>query len=207
MIPQRIQPPAAEPPSAEAIAHRLARIPRRYRGASWANLTDLRTDGGELRVKLSRQGIEAARNLLRAGSRAVFVGPSGAGKSTMAAAHLRERIEAGIDRVRWFDAAELLADEPIEVGDQGRTALPTQLAIVADVLVLDDLGAELEQAPAGSGLLAQRVGACSRVLAKRFDAERPTLVTTGLSREQVVQLYGDRIARRVFEGAAVVRLG
>ena len=57
------------------------------------------------------------------------------------------------------------------------------------------------------GLAAQRIGPASRVICERFDRGRTTVVTTGLSREQVQAIYDDRTARRLYEGAVLVELG
>ena len=130
--------------------------------------------------------------------RAVITGPAGTGKTTLACAWLRAHLERDPGaRIRFVVAADLLRE----------CENPTELAVSADVLVLDDLGAELAGAPARSGLAAQRIGPASRVICERFDRGRTTVVTTGLSREQVQAIYDDRTARRLYEGAVLVELG
>jgi DNA replication protein DnaC len=133
----------------------------------------------------------------------VLLGPAGSGKTTIAAAFLHAAVERDPDlRVRFVPAEDLLREE---TPDGGPT--PLEQALSADVLALDDAGAELEGAPTGSGLLAQRMGALSKVISKRFDRGAPMLVTTGLERDAFTELYGDRLSRRLFEGARVIRIG
>lgn len=199
-------PPA--PPDAEEI-RRLARvIPAAFRGVSWARLPGLRREDGETpRVACPPGDLARHRAALSAHRRGVLVGPAGAGKTTLAACWAWHHIAIGTDRTRWFSSLELLENRPRPSIEPSRTVLPVDLATSAGALVLDDLGAELEGAPPGSALLAQRIGACSRVIGERYDRQRATLVTTALDVDAVARLYGDRVARRVFEGAAVVMLG
>jgi hypothetical protein len=199
-------PPEPLDPSEVASFARV--IPRMFRDVSWSVLADLRTEHGEPRVCLSGEGLGKVRERLAKHRRAVVLGPAGAGKTTLAAAYARNAIEAGCDRVRWFHALQLADNAPREGRTPGaRPVTPAELASTAGVLVLDDLGAELEGAQPKSGLLAQRVGPCSRIIAARFDSQRPTLVTTGFEPAFLGELYGDGIARRLFEGATIVRLG
>jgi len=189
-------------------------IPQRFRDARWGNLADLRNDEGGARVSCPASHIHGIRAALGSNRRGVIVGPPGAGKTTIAGAWAWHQIALGVDRVRWFSAMKLLENTPREsLVRPGVSTPPSALALSAGALVIDDLGAELEGAPPGSGLLAQRMGAASRIIAERFDLGRATLITTGFDLDGtsmapgIAQLYGERIARRVFEGAAVVRLG
>lgn len=203
-----------QPPDADEL-RRLARvIPEAFRGVSWARLPGLTREDGRPRVARATidrtpADLPRIRTELEARRRGALVGPAGAGKTTLAACWAWRHLAIGTDRVRWFSAPELLANAPREsTAAWGGTAVhPHDLAVSAGALVLDDLGAELEGAQPGSGLLAQRIGACSRVIGERYDRQRPTLVTTALEVDDVARLYGDRVARRVFEAATVVRLG
>lgn len=179
----------------------LRSIPARQRDVTWAALPSLEADRGGSRVRGDLRGM---RSRLNACDRGAIVGQAGSGKTTVAVAWLREQLEARPgDRVRFITSADLLRPE---VGAEGGPH-PLALALSADALVLDDLGAELEGASPGSGLLAQRVGPASRVVAERYERGRRTVVTTGFEPGALAALYGDRVARRVFEAAAVVRLG
>ena len=188
------------PPDAVELRRRLRKaVPERYREATWAN--------PELpgRVSGGKDAMRAAYITLRTARRVTIVGPAGAGKSTMAAAHVLERLAAGVERARFIAAPSLGTAETPEGGPT-----PMAMALSADVLVLDDLGRELEGAPAGSGLCAQRVGPAMRVIGDRYDRQRPWVITTALEADDVARFYGDAIARRLYEdapGTAVVRLG
>lgn len=195
--------------AAQAMSERLASwlrtIPVRQRDVSWAALPRLTADTGGPRVRLSAGSTLArVRAELEAGPRAVIVGPAGSGKSTLAVAWLRAALEQDLGaRVRFVASSDLLRPE---VGEEGGPH-PLALALSAEVLVLDDLGAELEGAPAGGGIAAQRVGPASRVVAERYERGRSTVVTTGFGADQIAALYGDRVGRRLYEGARVLRLG
>lgn len=193
-----------QPPSPDEAAQLGRVIPRAFRGVTWRDLPRLKQDDGKTpRVACAPEAFMPNRVALSDARRCVLLGPAGAGKTTVASAWAWHHIGLGVDRVRWFDAPELLRNERPEES----RATPIELAVTAGALVLDDLGAELEGAPKDSGLLAQRIGACSRVIGERFDRQRPTLITTGFDQAWIERHYGDRIARRVFERAAVVRLG
>lgn len=203
----------------KAVRAWICHLPEDHQDVTWDNVLSLERrpeDGGGPRVR----GVDAPRlarihDGLERFVRAVFVGPAGAGKSTLAVARLRELFERDTsNRVRFVEAADLPRKEAPEGGPT-----PIDLALSADVLLLDDLGAELEGAPVGSGLLAQRIGPASHVIAERHRRRLPTLVTTSLGRERtdlapaeavrqsVAMYYGDRIARRLLEGTATIRLG
>lgn len=203
----------ADEQRAAAAAEALRReMPPRFMWASW-EASDLSARILASRVRGGAAKVTAARELFGRRARVVLVGEAGAGKSSLAAAWLRDRIEAGLG-ARWVSAVDLATEEAPEGG-----ATPFQRALSAPLLVLDDLGAELHGAPKGSGVLAQRIEAAGRVLHRRHDRDLPTVITTAIGAELVTsapvrelqaamaEVYGDGIARRVYEGAGVVRLG
>lgn len=195
-------------------------LPEPHWDVTWENLLELKTIEGKPRVVgMGEQRLAKIRVSFERLPRVVLVGPAGAGKSTLAAAHMRASAEQDFGRrVRFLEAGRL-GEETIRVEPVDRPAVkvsPVEWALSADLLVLDDLGAELEGAQPGSGLLAQRIGPANKVIVERFAKRRPTVITTGIGvktkntdelREAVSTLYGDRVARRMFEGAAVIRLG
>jgi DNA replication protein DnaC len=67
-------------------------------------------------------------------------------------------------------------------------------AVTAPLVLLDDLGAERDTAN----------NAVGDVITERHAEGRSTWVTTGLSQGEIVKRYGGGIARRLFEGAAVI---
>lgn len=123
---------------------------------------------------------------------AVFLGPSGAGKSS-AAAYAVQRWRAKVgpstslrERVFWLDALEATdAEKRYRLG----TGDPEQLtdAYTAEWLVIDDVGTTT------SPTLVQLV------LARRYQSALPTIVTTGLTRDEFTNHVGAATARRVLE--------
>ncbi|HEX8789315.1 MAG TPA: hypothetical protein VF765_00080, partial [Polyangiaceae bacterium] len=64
----------------------------------------------------------------------------------------------------------------------------------ADLLLLDDLGTECNTAD----------NAVPHVIYARYNAGRPTWVTTGITASAVTQRYGEGITRRISEPGRVV---
>jgi hypothetical protein len=98
--------------------------------------------------------------------------------------------------------------------------LPYDRALTAEELVLDDLGAELAGAPENSGLIAQRAEPAITLLSERYDRRTRgrLVITTPIGadlpagdtrplRRALASYYGDGVAGRIYEHAAVVRVG
>lgn len=144
-----------------------------------------------------RRAVEAVAADVRYG--ALFLGPSGCGKSSAAAWAVRRwRAHNGPNAdmagtVAWLDALEATdAERRYRLGSGDPEDLAE--AYRADWLVLDDVGLTC------SATLVQLV------LARRYQACLPTIVTTGLERGQLVQHIGAATVRRIveFEGRAGV---
>ena len=145
----------------------------------------------------------------------VFVGAAGAGKTSLATAVLREVTERPSDARRLYRIARWM---PARVLDSCRQqhglgegeAKEIRDAIAADVLLLDDLGAYAR-------------GAVEAVVCGRHDESKTTWITTGLlgpavvdgkpqsaaarAASEMARIYGDGVARRLFEGATVIDCG
>jgi len=186
---------APEPRELEALAAR--RIPSGFSWARWEN--------PELSERVHGAGrkIRAAREVLESEHRIVLLGPAGAGKTAVACAYLAGRILAGAHRGAFVAERHLLE----QYYRDARPMAWIDLATSAAPLVLDDLGSVLAGAPKGSGLAAQRIDIVSRLLQDRYDQGLGHVITTSRDQDEVASTYGDGVARRVFEGAAVVRLG
>ncbi len=130
-----------------------------------------------------------------------FLGPPGAGKSSLAAAMFRlvaksETDHRRIHGYRWVSSHQLAkARAGHSLGD-GESPL-VESALKATLLVLDELGGEDPR----------YASAVAEVLYERHEQARTTWVTTGVGSKEIASRYGGGIARRVFEGAAVFRLG
>lgn len=189
-----------------AIRRTLKReIPARFAWARW-EAPELRE-----RVQLASAKLDEVKHKLNARSgradRVVIIGGAGKGKTSLAAAFLAGRIEQGAAQPRFVAARNLLSARayPGANGIEPQSVPWASLAIAANPLVLDDLGAELTGAPAGGGLAAQRIEVVCRVLADRHDLDLGHVITTAHEREKIADWYGDGVARRVFEGALVIR--
>ncbi len=130
-----------------------------------------------------------------------FLGPPGAGKTSLAAAMFRlvSQAETDLRRLnghRWVSSHKLAkarAGQPLGEGE----APIVEMCMNASVLVLDELGGEDPR----------YASAVAEVLFERHEQAKPTWVTTGVGSKEIATRYGGGIARRVFEGAAVFRLG
>ncbi len=185
---------AARAAAAAAISERIKReIPDRFKWARWYDADVPRVfQGWEAKAAEIRRRIH--------GDRGVIIGAAGSGKTSLACAWLRARIENGEERARFVAAHDLMSPSYVE----GVAVL--ELAITASSLVLDDLGEELAGAGAATGMASQRIDAVVRLVRIRHDRGLSMLVTTGRTLETVASVYGDGVARRIFEGAPMVKL-
>ena len=179
----------------EALRVWEASLPPLYR---WARL--------DHELFASRVKLERIPNAPPRARSVVFFGNAGVGKTSLAVALLRLRVERAIAK-HPFDSD----DEARSTGRRfqfmhahrlGIAGLPGQgdpddirLAVRANVLVLDDLGSER----------VTKSSPIPEVIAERHAEERVMWITTGLSTKQIVDRYGGGVARRILEGATIVR--
>lgn len=153
-----------------------------------------------IRAAFSEAETKAARARL---GHVVIVGPAGAGKTAVASAWLGDRIREGAMRAWFVPTVEI---DEMRVSSAAKLTPWSEYAERADRLVLDDMGAELAGAPAAGGIAAQRIETTGLVLARRHRAGLSHVVTTPHDRDALGRIYGDGIARRVYQGAAVIQL-
>lgn len=121
----------------------------------------------------------------------LFLGPSGCGKSSVAAWALRRwRATRALDgrhvTLAWLDALEATdAERRYRLGSGDPEHLAS--AYRADWLVLDDVG------------MTSSVTLVQLVLARRYAERLPTIVTSGLRRDELTNHIGGATVRRVVE--------
>lgn len=120
----------------------------------------------------------------------------GAGKSHLAAAILKELVAGGRTGLFW-NAPDLLMELRSTIEDPDRTEQEIIDEVVGvNVLVLDDLGAEK-----ATDFVLDRF---YLIVNRRYEAMRPTIVTSNLSVDGIQARLGERIASRLCEMCKVV---
>ena len=188
---------AAERSRLSRIEAQLSQIPPLFR---WVDLSKSLVPPRGVSAVVSAVAVKAVRDW--SGRLLLIRGPTGSGKTVLAAGRYRIEVERGIERAAFVCCDDLSPDAK----DPGR-ALASALA--ADLTVLDDLGADLSNAPAGGGLAAWRGEKVRRVIRDRRNANKRTIVTFSLEDAAIGEAYGGDIERRLTEevpGSVVLRL-
>lgn len=143
-----------------------------------------------------RVAVEESRAAARQ-PRVVWLGPAGSGKTSLACAALREWVAVDGPRpVAFATSYELARARSKHALGAGEPEIIDR-ALDARLLVLDDLG---EGEPAHGSAVAE-------VIYEREAHDRPTWITSWRDPSAVARLYGDGIARRVFERATIIDCG
>lgn len=170
-------------PTGEGPRH-LAPIPREH---AWA-----RFSAPELGQRTDRAAwAQLHRALVGAAKTVVLAGHAGTGKTTLATAAYRQLLETGGHRTGlWLPVARMVAAATREsrLGEEPRVLGQARRC---SVLLLDDLGAE----PRGDLSRAT----VDDVISERHREQRWTIVTSGLSAEQMLERYGAGVHRRLTE--------
>lgn len=119
----------------------------------------------------------------------LMVGDTGLGKTHLSLSIANVVIQRGFNVV-YVSALEVfrkLQGEYYGRGDGEQSALQT--IIDADMLIIDDLGAEFENNFNPSSLY--------NIVNSRLNAERPTIINTNLSAAELEKRYGQRVASRL----------
>jgi DNA replication protein DnaC len=169
-----------------------ASIPPRF---AWAN----GLDAPELAVRADLSALAQARAVdMSRLDRVTVLGPAGAGKTALAVAIAHAWSRAHARPAAFISATDLGVARGQHGLGEGEPRLLRE-AMATPLLVLDDLGQEVA---AGSVAVAHAIQ-------HRYDHANPTLVTSGLTVEQLVARYGAGVARRLLEtvgGAVVLKL-
>jgi hypothetical protein len=187
-LPRRPEPPAEFVKRTQREDSRfatLAAIPEEFRGARLAS--------DELaKLCFDRTAIErvrkAAPTLL-----AFFAGASRAGKTTLATALYVHRVTASSwPSGQWVRAQRLMIEATREV-PRGSVPRGLEMARNTGVLLLDDLGKEAATDEARALI--------EDLVMERHDAHRPTIVTTGLTKDELQRRYGAGMVERLTDGS------
>lgn len=169
-------------------------VPERFR---WADI-----DAPEMAERVRPAAISATRSLFgqRLPLGVAFVGQSGAGKTSLACSILRRIHDRAafdspshvVERARraWYiGAPQLLQAAKAHAGTFGRGEPPEilKMAPAASILVLDNVDA------------GKQGDAIYDLIFERHDRQRPTIVTTWMTRDEAAAAYGDGWTRRVYE--------
>jgi DNA replication protein DnaC len=164
-------------------------IPDRFR---WATIDApelaARVVGGLRRIDEARTATSTA-NL-------VLSGKAGTGKTSLACAALRAWQQTKKRRAVFVAATELAHARMQHALGSGEADLVERCGH-ADLLLLDDLGAEPSSPPRSE---------IADVIQRRHNYNLPTWVTTGLITPELTTRYGFGITRRILEHATVIRL-
>jgi DNA replication protein DnaC len=177
----------------DALSATAASIPERL---AWASALD----APKLLERVSPPALAQVRALdFQRMDRVTLLGPAGCGKSSLAVA-LAQAWTRSHARPSFFVSAADLGVARQQCGLGEGEAILVQRAMGAALTIVDDLGVEPD---IGAPVIAH-------LLHRRYDAQRPTIATTGLTIEQLASRYGAGVARRLVEtvgGATVVKMG
>lgn len=168
-----------------------AHIPRRYAACTFDGFT--RRKGTEEALKAARVWADGFD--LEGECGLLLAGPYGSGKTHLLTAALRLAVERTLVEAQFVGAGDLVAQ--VRSGER-LDWKPVERAIGAELLLLDDLGQEV-----GTEFTRDVV---ARVLFGRYEAARPTLMTSNLGPQGLGDLFGGAVVSRIREMAQVATL-
>jgi hypothetical protein len=171
----------------EALAALERTIPPAYRWASFS--------APELPLRVPASSIGVGQSSWRE-PRICVMGICRAGKTSLAVAMLRQWVRSSERAAAFLHAYRLGVARIQHPAGHGEPEI-VELAMRAPLVLLDDLGSERDHA----------LSAVPDVIFERHAENRPTWVTTGLTRDQLVKRYGPGVVARIFERAKLIRVG
>ena len=175
----------------QLVAQRLtqARIPRKFLNKT---LDSFRGRGKASRVRKAADAYVEGFHLREEMKGLRIFGVVGSGKSHIAIAILKEIIKKGYTGL-YFSVPELLQkirETYSSESDEGEAGI-LDMVSETDLLVLDDLGAD-----AASGWVRDRL---YLLINRRYETNKPTIVTTSFDLEELRTQLGKRIVSRLCE--------
>lgn len=140
-----------------------------------------------------REYIEVLPERIRRGEGLLIAGPVGTGKSSAAAIVAKATLMHGRSVV-WSYVPDLIA----ELMDRKTGPYKVEQQVRADVLVWDDFGV--------AGLADWQIGMLDRIVERRYQKNRPMVVTTNLSRKSLEDPLLARLNDRWSERRSVVTI-
>lgn len=143
----------------------------------------------------------AGLDFLERGENIIFHGKTGVGKSGLAVGILRQALLSG-SRGRFYDVQRLLDDLYASLADRSTTKLLNALCRY-DILLLDELGYLT--------LNKEQMNAFFKLMKERYEAGKPTIITTNLEPEDWYQLLKpkdmvDALLDRLYHRCVVVKI-
>lgn len=171
---------------------------KQQEGMDSAGLSDAQYAADWSALDISHRSFRAAREIaadistvIQQGLNLVFTGPPGTGKTHAGVLVSRAAMGAGYSVVK-LDWARFL--DGLRDSYNDRTAEPEGKKLDrltgADLLMLDDIGVGGEDNKFSLTRL-------EKIITRRYDAQRPTLLTANFTPQQLNEVMGDRAASRI----------
>ena len=193
------------------LLYRQSHIRERLREENFDTCTDRcyseqeQAEGTGQSVRRYMQGVIAAckqyaERFAEQGGNLVFYGSTGVGKTFLAGCIARELIESyfSVVYLSAMDLFDLLAKERFGRGGEGNEAGAARPVLECDLLIVDDLGAEVPNSWTNSQLFY--------CLNERLLRKKSTIITTNLTPGQLGREYSERIGSRLIENFRFVAI-
>lgn len=171
--------------------HRIAEVPRKYRGQKFAAVTD--------EQRAARATVKAFRDFYFQSQQwavLVMMGGVGTGKTLMASEFAESMINNHSISVRYCTAKQMISEIQASYGEPGKTEEGEILRFVQyGVLIIDEIDAKPDRENANILL--------TEIINRRYNAEMPVVVITNQPFDNLDKFVGSRVDDRLHENAFV----